>query len=82
MGRSALVLCYRDEYKEILAENRGDFEVKLAHEWLLTILAERQEKPTLIDNQPWYLFAHCTEKTKLPNAEKEWGQSLLILVYD
>ncbi|HIF9069010.1 TPA: D-2-hydroxyglutarate dehydrogenase YdiJ [Photobacterium damselae] len=69
----ALVLCYRDEYKEILAENRGDFEVKLAHEWLLTILAERQEKPTLIDNQPWYLFAHCTEKTKLPNAEKEWG---------
>ena len=23
--------------------------------------------------KPWYLFAHCTEKTKLPNAEKEWG---------
>ena len=22
---------------------------------------------------PWYLFSHCTEKTKLPNAEKEWG---------
>ena len=21
-----------------------------------------------------YLFAHCTEKTKLPNAEKAWGE--------
>ncbi|MGL4449109.1 MAG: D-2-hydroxyglutarate dehydrogenase YdiJ, partial [Shewanella sp.] len=36
----ALVLCYRDEYKEILRGKRGAFEVKLANEWLLDILKD------------------------------------------
>lgn len=30
----ALVLCYRDEYREVLGEQRGDFSVQLVHEWL------------------------------------------------
>jgi Fe-S oxidoreductase len=30
----ALVLCYRDEYKQTLGEKRGDFHVMLVHEWL------------------------------------------------
>ncbi|MCK3658874.1 hypothetical protein A4G18_09190 [Pasteurellaceae bacterium Pebbles2] len=30
----AIVLSYRDEYKEVLGENRGDFSVLCAHEWL------------------------------------------------
>ncbi|WP_413111664.1 FAD-binding and (Fe-S)-binding domain-containing protein [Thaumasiovibrio sp. DFM-14] len=68
----ALVLCYRDEYDEVLADKRGEFEVLLAHEWLMPLIAERQPYPDRED-APWYLFAHCTEKTKLPNAEKEWG---------
>lgn len=67
----ALVLCYRDEYNEILADKRGEFQVLTAHEWLLPRLKEFPL--TAEDSQPWYLFAHCTEKTKLPNAEKEWG---------
>ncbi|EJK2114345.1 hypothetical protein BOO30_13985 [Vibrio navarrensis] len=67
----ALVLCYRDEYNEILADKRGEFQVLTAHEWLLPRLKEFSL--TAEDSQPWYLFAHCTEKTKLPNAEKEWG---------
>jgi Fe-S oxidoreductase len=30
----ALVLCYRDEYKQTLGDKRGDFHVMLVHEWL------------------------------------------------
>lgn len=68
----ALVLCYRDEYEDILAEKRGDFTVLTVHEWLIPRLASF-DKATVFDTRPWQLFAHCTEKTKLPNAEKEWG---------
>ncbi|MGF1787398.1 FAD-binding oxidoreductase [Photobacterium swingsii] len=69
----ALVLCYRDEYNEVLAEQRGDFAVLTAHEWLLPLLPDLQKLTALEKSEPWHLFAHCTEKTKLPNAEKEWG---------
>ncbi|WP_318452227.1 D-2-hydroxyglutarate dehydrogenase YdiJ [Photobacterium leiognathi] len=69
----ALVLCYRDEYTEVLKETRGKFEVLTAHEWLLPLLPELKQYSST-DDKPWYLFAHCTEKTKLPNAEKQWGE--------
>ncbi|PML49573.1 hypothetical protein BCT35_24025 [Vibrio lentus] len=67
----ALVLCYRDEYVEILADKRGDFDVLTVHEWLMPSLGEFEARSASEDM--WYLFAHCTEKTKMPNAEKEWG---------
>lgn len=67
----ALVLCYRDEYNEILGDNRGDFQVLIVHEWLLKRIKEQPERP-FADPNPWYLFAHCTEKTKLPNAQGDW----------
>ncbi|RQW63403.1 D-2-hydroxyglutarate dehydrogenase YdiJ [Vibrio viridaestus] len=69
----ATVLCYRDEYAEVLLEERGDFNVLNVHEWL----TPRLDTLTATDSkavEPWYLFAHCTEKTKMPNAEKEWTQ--------
>ncbi|MFM2589770.1 FAD-linked oxidase C-terminal domain-containing protein [Vibrio sp. TBV020] len=69
----ALVLCYRDEYQEVLQEKRGDFQVLTVHEWLEPKLQEFVERDANGD-EPWYLFAHCTEKTKMPNAEKEWGK--------
>lgn len=69
----ALVLCYRDEYAEMLKDQRGDFEVLTVHEWLMPRLVEFN-KSNIIDVRPWKLFAHCTEKTKMPNAEKEWGE--------
>ncbi|WP_434143708.1 D-2-hydroxyglutarate dehydrogenase YdiJ [Photobacterium leiognathi] len=69
----ALVLCYRDEYAEVLKETRGKFKVLTAHEWLLPLLPELKQYSST-DDKPWYLFAHCTEKTKLPNAEKQWGE--------
>lgn len=68
----ALVLCYRDEYQEVLGDKRGDFQVLTVHEWLEPKLHEYEVRECT-DEQPWYLFAHCTEKTKMPNAEKEWG---------
>ncbi|MGI9888667.1 D-2-hydroxyglutarate dehydrogenase YdiJ [Vibrio chagasii] len=67
----ALVLCYRDEYVEILADKRGDFDVLTVHEWLLPSLGDYEARS--VNEEMWYLFSHCTEKTKMPNAEKEWG---------
>lgn len=67
----ALVLCYRDEYK-ILGEARGDFEVLLAHEWLVQVVSELETKET--EQQPWFLFSHCTEATALPSANSQWQQ--------
>ncbi|UUM29529.1 D-2-hydroxyglutarate dehydrogenase YdiJ [Vibrio japonicus] len=69
----ALVLCYRDEYQEVLGEKRGDFQVLTSHEWLLPRLSEF-DVSSQTAQEPWYLLAHCTEKTKMPNAEKEWGE--------
>ncbi len=69
----ALVLCYRDEYQEVLGNDRGDFDVLTVHEWLHPRLSEFDAERSKADNEMWYLFAHCTEKTKMPNAEKEWG---------
>ena len=66
----ALVLCYRDEYKEILGKDRGDFNVLLINEWLANI----KLKPKIINsnNEEHTLFSHCTESTTRPNSDKEW----------
>ena len=67
----ALVLCYRDEYPEILGKAQINFRVFIAHEWLVTQLAKQPQREQKNEN-PWYLLAHCTEKTKLPNSENDW----------
>lgn len=67
----ALVLCYRDEYHEILGEKRGDFQVQLVHEWLQPLLAERTKQPAT--GEPWYLFGHCTETTAQPVSGQQWA---------
>lgn len=66
----ALVLCYRDEYRLILGEERGDFHVKLVHEWLINALEERPRQD--LHGESWYLFGHCTEATALPASVSEW----------
>jgi len=68
----SLVLCYRDEYKQILGENRGDFHVMLAHEWLLPRLDNIKARIQLTSPIDYKLFSHCTEKTALPNSETQW----------
>ncbi|MCT2387279.1 D-2-hydroxyglutarate dehydrogenase YdiJ [Erwinia pyrifoliae] len=66
----ALVLCYRDEYKHVLGDKRGDFHVQLVHEWLQSTLAVHETPPQR--GEPWYLFGHCTEAAALPGAVKQW----------
>jgi len=73
---ASMVLCYRDEYAKTLGDKRGDFEVLLAHEWLLSFI-KKQTKLKLNHNvndkqQIFKLFSHCTEKTALVNSENEW----------
>ncbi|WP_373819478.1 FAD-binding and (Fe-S)-binding domain-containing protein [Glaesserella sp.] len=74
----ALTLIYREEYKDILKAERGDFNVLLAHEWLMAQLKngnlENCKKSAETDRLQWHLFSHCTESTALPNSSKEWQQ--------
>ncbi|HDV7284561.1 TPA: FAD-binding oxidoreductase [Mannheimia haemolytica] len=72
----ALTLLYREEYKEILKQARGDFKVLLAHEWLREVIKngelENCKKSANSNRLQWHLFSHCTESTALPNSPKEW----------
>lgn len=67
----ALVLCYRDEYKQTLGDKRGDFHVMLVHEWLPAIVDGQTPQET--SGESWYLFGHCTEVTALPGAPAQWA---------
>ncbi|WP_394132073.1 FAD-binding and (Fe-S)-binding domain-containing protein [Shewanella maritima] len=67
----ALTLCYRDEYQQVLGDNRGDFEVLLSNEWLATVIVKR-ELVTNRSEQHYTWFSHCTESTAKPNTAKEW----------
>lgn len=72
---ASTVLCYRDEYKVILGEQRGNFEVLLAHEWLIKVIEQhKSENKQFTENnsQVYKLFAHCTEKTALAGSEQQW----------
>ncbi|MEZ9199308.1 FAD-binding and (Fe-S)-binding domain-containing protein [Shewanella sp. 10N.286.54.B9] len=71
----ALVLCYRDEYAEVLGGARGDFHVQLANEWLLDVIEKRPKPETtdsVTDANEFTWFSHCTESTAKPNTAKEW----------
>jgi len=66
----ALVLCYRDEYKQTLGDKRGEFNVQLVHEWLPAVL--ESVEPRVVSGEAWYLFGHCTEVTALPGTPGQW----------
>lgn len=71
----ALTLLYRDEYRDVLKEKRGNFNVLLAHEWLKENVQNGHfaaYQKAISDKQAWHLFAHCTEATELPTSTKEW----------
>lgn len=81
----AIVLTYRDEYKTVLKEKRGDFQVLTVLEWLksqqdqLTLhLKSLPEQEGKLSEQQWHLFPHCTESTALPNSGKEWQQIFML----
>ncbi|MCG9761750.1 FAD-binding protein [Pseudoalteromonas sp. S4498] len=66
---ASLVMCYRDEYNDILKKSRGNFKVQLAHEWLSTV-----EIPTAATISPskFTLISHCTETTAMPESKGVW----------
>lgn len=66
----ALVLCYRDEYSQILGNKRGKFEVKLVNEWLMTVLAPKPAAK--LTAEKWYLLGHCTEMSLLADSAQQW----------
>ncbi|RLV58394.1 FAD-binding oxidoreductase [Parashewanella curva] len=67
----ALVLCYRDEYREILGENCGEFDVLLVNEWLSTLSIDGIKTTS---SQQFTLMNHCTEATARPSSGNEWKQ--------
>jgi len=67
----ALVLCYRDEYRQVLGDKRGEFNVQLVHEWLPGVLNNQPAAET--SGEAWYLFGHCTEVTALPGTPGQWA---------
>ena len=71
---ASTVLCYRDEYQQILKTQRGNFDVLLAHEWLQTNLSNINVKLNHQLDRPftYRLFSHCTEKTALAKSEQQW----------
>jgi FAD/FMN-containing dehydrogenase/Fe-S oxidoreductase len=72
---ASLVLCYRDEYVKILSDKRGDFHVDTIQEWLsgqdLSDLRCRDDKAA---TKRFNLLAHCSEKTAIPETEREWAR--------
>ncbi|TMO82293.1 hypothetical protein CWC16_00575 [Pseudoalteromonas sp. S3776] len=68
---ASLVMCYRDEYNTILENNRGEFHVQLAHEWLQTQSFKSLSAKQKTDTE-FTLLSHCTETTALPKAASVW----------
>ncbi|MBE2896229.1 FAD-binding oxidoreductase [Pasteurellaceae bacterium HPA106] len=66
----AIVLSYRDEYREILGESLP-FDVLMTNEWLSQQL-DSLPTPANLDAQTWYLYPHCTEITAVPNSGQLW----------
>ena len=70
---ASLVLCYRDEYTKALGDKRGNFNVSMINEWLVSLPDTVWESITTNEsNSPLALFGHCTEKTALPKSEQQW----------
>lgn len=66
----AMVLCYRDEYREALGERRGDFRVLLPQEWLLVELEGRPPKDEI--SAGFRLLSHCTERALVTGSDQQW----------
>lgn len=69
----SLVLCYRDEYVAALGDERGEFNVQLFQEWLKPQLDKVSKNISNNDTQ-YQLYAHCSEKTALPNTHSDWQE--------
>lgn len=74
---AATTLCFRDEYQQTLGNERGDFQVLLAHEWLIQFMPKNLKlAPT---NTAYNLLSHCTEQTALPLVKSAWAAIFNVL---
>jgi FAD/FMN-containing dehydrogenase/Fe-S oxidoreductase len=69
---ASLVMVYRDEYKSILGDQRGDFKVNLAHEWLADQNWQAISLSDEVKDSKLTLLSHCTETTAMPESSKIW----------
>lgn len=67
---AAVTLMFRQEYNQRLTD-RPDYTIHAFHEWVASRLEGVQ--PLTVQNE-YHLFAHCTEKTSLPQTSKQWQQ--------
>jgi len=67
---AAVTLMFRQEYDQRLT-NRPAYTIHQFHEWLY---AHREGIPKIGAGQCYHLFAHCTEKTAMPQTSKQWQQ--------
>ena len=82
----ALTICYRDEYAQMLGEQKGEFNVLLPEEWLTKQFGtqkfednfEKIKAKVLAKansdkfKEPYYLFTHCTERALVTPAPIMW----------
>lgn len=78
---ASTVLCFDDEYRQVLGEKRGAFRVKLVQQWLLEdidaeVLGDfvRVEPTGYEKARPVQLFLHCTEQTAVGSSAQDWQQ--------
>ncbi|MDO5090236.1 MAG: FAD-binding and (Fe-S)-binding domain-containing protein [Cardiobacteriaceae bacterium] len=70
----AITLIYRDEYRKDYGHaksDRDDWHILLPQEWLAQWLAKQPPRPTS-NTAPYYLAAHCMEKTQMNGSAKAW----------
>lgn len=54
-----LVFCYCDEYKLVLGEECGEFNVLLVNEWLVSVF--ELQLVVIVSGELWYFFGYCIE---------------------
>ncbi|WP_135075346.1 FAD-binding and (Fe-S)-binding domain-containing protein [Terasakiella sp. SH-1] len=70
---AAVTLMFRQEYNQRL-DNRPDYTIHQFHEWLHDKLSSgKVTVPEVSTSQSYTLFAHCTEKTSLPQTPSQWN---------
>lgn len=69
---ASLVLCYRDEYKNILKDSKRSFEVLTISEWLSVASSVSKINEASVSSTTYKLLGHCSEKTAIPETESTW----------
>jgi Fe-S oxidoreductase len=67
----AVVLTYRDEYREALGST-ANYRVQLVQEWLAPKLEALGADVKVNASGSFRLFGHCTERTAEPHSQKQW----------